>query len=115
MKRSSGLVARPFVGALLLVAGCASGPSKAATTDADDACVAACKAALAGKRDLANGPCLSDDKPGGVIAPSFVCDVAHAPRQKIDDEPANQCATYRSGKASHFVEVDPTCTLIRSE
>jgi hypothetical protein len=115
MWRTARVIARVLVGALLFTLGCAAAPTKAGSAEADNACEAACKAALAAGRDLANGPCLSDDKPAGVIAPDFVCDVAHSPREKIDDDPANQCAAFRAGKASHFVEVDPACKLIRTE
>jgi hypothetical protein len=67
------------------------------------------------KVDLSNGPCLSDALPSGVITPGFVCDVAHSPRQAVDDDPKNQCSAYRDGRASHFVEVDPACAPIRTE
>lgn len=58
--------------------------------------------------DMTNGPCL------GVIKPGWVADVAHDPREDVDDEPANQCAEYRSGEADHFVELDPEGNFIRS-
>jgi hypothetical protein len=58
--------------------------------------------------DMAPGPCL------GVIKPGWVADVAHNPRRPVDDLPQNQCAAYRSGKADHFVELDPSGHYIRS-
>jgi hypothetical protein len=58
--------------------------------------------------DMARGPCL------GVIKEGWVADVAHDPRQKVDDDPANQCEAYRSGRADHFVELDPSGAYIRS-
>ena len=58
--------------------------------------------------DMSRGPCL------GVIKPGWVADVAHDPRQSVDDDPANQCPQYRSGEADHFVELDPQGELIRS-
>jgi hypothetical protein len=58
--------------------------------------------------DMARGPCL------GIIKPGWVADVAHDPRQDIDDEPENQCAAYREGEADHFVELDPDGNFIRS-
>ena len=58
--------------------------------------------------DMSQGPCL------GVVAPDWVADVAHDPRQDVDDDPANQCAAYRNGTADHFVELDPNGELIRS-
>lgn len=56
-----------------------------------------------------DGPCLS-----GQIIPDWVCDVAHNPRQTVDNEEANQCAAYRQGQAHHFVEVNVNCNFIRS-
>ena len=58
--------------------------------------------------DMTSGPCL------GVIKPGWVADVAHDPREDVDDEPENQCPEYRSGDADHFVELDPEGNFIRS-
>lgn len=58
-------------------------------------------------RNLSLGPCL------GIIGPDWVADVAHDPRQSVDDDPANQYAEYRKGKATHFVEVTPDGRVIR--
>lgn len=58
-------------------------------------------------RDLSDGPCL------GVIGPDWAADIAHDPRQPEDDDPANQCAEYRSGEAKHFVELTPEGKVIR--
>jgi hypothetical protein len=58
---------------------------------------------------MSRGPCL------GVIAPGWVVDVAHSPRRPVDDLPQNQCAAYRNGEASHFVELDPSGRLIRKQ
>ncbi|MFA5021122.1 MAG: hypothetical protein WC517_03620 [Patescibacteria group bacterium] len=55
------------------------------------------------------GPCLSN-----AIAPDWVCDVAHSPRQAADDDPANQCESFRAGRMNHFVEVDGNCNLIKA-
>lgn len=68
------------------------------------------KARLEG-RDLSSGPCIADPLP----VPNWVADIAHDPRQPVDDDPANQCSTYRSGEAEHFVELDPEGNLIRAE
>ena len=59
--------------------------------------------------NFSNGPCLSNE-----IKPDWVCDVAHNPRQPIDDLPENQCSAYIEGKAKHFVEVTETCELIKA-
>lgn len=58
-------------------------------------------------RDLSNGPCL------GLIGPDWVADITHDPRAPVDDDPANQCAEYRSGEAKHFVELTPEGKIIR--
>lgn len=55
-----------------------------------------------------NGPCLSNGQ-------EWVVDVAHNPREPIDDNPANQCPAYVSGQAKHFVELDPDGNLIRAQ
>ncbi|MFA6097965.1 MAG: hypothetical protein WCV50_04165 [Patescibacteria group bacterium] len=60
--------------------------------------------------DLSNGPCLAD-----IIITDWSADIAHNPRQAVDDEPANQCAAYRSGKTHHFVELDPAGNLIKAQ
>lgn len=73
-------------------------------------CLTLCQDALAAGKNLAKGPCLSD---GMSFEPDWVCDVAHYPRQPIDDQPENQCADFRSGTANHFVEVDENCNLIK--
>jgi hypothetical protein len=65
-----------------------------------------CQKQLETGADLSKGPCLSNE-----IAPDWVCDVAHNPRQAVDDEPANQCPAYWD-TAHHFVEVDPQCNFI---
>lgn len=57
--------------------------------------------------DFANGPCL------GGIGPDWVLDIAHSPRQPVDNQPENQCADFRAGRAHHFVELDPDGKLIQ--
>jgi hypothetical protein len=69
------------------------------------------QAQLSGE-DLSTGPCISESLP---TVPDWVADIAHDPRQPIDDQPANQCARYRSGEAHHFVELAPDGQLIRAE
>lgn len=59
--------------------------------------------------DMSRGPCLSNE-----VIPDWVADVAHWPRQAIDNDPANQCPAYREGKAHHFVELDPEGNFIRA-
>jgi len=68
------------------------------------------KQKLAEGLDMSNGPCLSNE-----IIPDWVVDVAHNPREAIDNQPENQCSAFREGKAHHFVELDPMGNLIRAE
>lgn len=75
---------------------------------AKEACIKACMEAKSEERNLNDGPCLSNE-----IIKNWVCDVAHSPREPIDDIEENQCLEY--GKtAQHFVEVDPNCNFIRA-
>jgi hypothetical protein len=59
--------------------------------------------------DFSNGPCLSEE-----IVPDWCVDVAHNPRQPVDNRPENQCRSYREGRVHHFVELDPEGNLIRA-
>ena len=103
-----GLVACCF-----LIAGCGGGGASSSETDK---AVAASKVAYAAAKkagtDLSQGPCIAEHLPG---LPDWVADVAHDPRQAVDDAPANQCARARNGEASHFVELDPAGNLIRTQ
>lgn len=56
-----------------------------------------------------NGKCLSNE-----IIEDWVCDVAHSPRQPVDDLPENQCSAFREGKARHFVELNTECEVIKT-
>lgn len=73
--------------------------------DVAEKCISLCKQQSI---DLSNGPCLSNK-----IEKDWVCDIAHSPRQQVDNLPENQCSAFREGKANHFVEVTPNCELIR--
>jgi hypothetical protein len=59
--------------------------------------------------DFQDGPCL------GVALEGWVADIAHDPRQDVDDLPENQCEAFRSGEVEHFVELDPEGRVIRVE
>jgi hypothetical protein len=62
--------------------------------------------------DLSDGPCLTD---GGVeFYDDWVCDVAHSPREPVDNLPENQCQAFRNDEAHHFVEVSPQCEFIKA-
>ena len=58
--------------------------------------------------DFEKGPCLSN-----AVVPDWVCDIAHSPRQEVDNDPANQCSAFRQGKAHHFVELNGNCETIK--
>jgi hypothetical protein len=91
----------------ILIAGCTA-PPLSNQDWAKQMCEDLCKAALNQGYNLSAGPCLSNE-----IVDDWVCDVAHSPRQDIDNLPENQCPAY--GKtARHFVEVDPECRFIRA-
>jgi hypothetical protein len=78
---------------------------------AKEICIEECKKSLAGGQDLSKGPCLLN--PISEL-PDWVCDVAHSPRQDVDNLPENQCSAYRQGLAKHFIEVDTNCKFIKS-
>lgn len=59
--------------------------------------------------DLSSGPCLDGD-----IVNNWACDVAHNPRQEVDNKVENQCESYRDGTSSYFVEITSDCELIRT-
>jgi len=97
-----------LLAAIILVSGCVA--SKGDDVErAKLACIQECQKALNEGRDLSNGPCLSNK-----IINDWVCDVAHSPRQDVDNDPANQCEAFRKGQAHHFVEVDPDCNFIKA-
>lgn len=108
-----------LLAAALVTSGCVSqGAAPSGSTDTDDvtqqaiqACIQVCMDARDAGADLEDGPCLSDSEPD--MPEGWVCDVAHSPRQAVDNQPANQCPSF--GKtASHFVEVYPSCEFLRS-
>jgi uncharacterized protein YceK len=89
----------------LLLSGCGGAKADAQTIQlAKDAYAQAKRDGV----DMSRGPCL------GVIKPGWVADVAHDPREDVDDEKENQCGAYRSGEADHFVELTPEGEFIRS-
>jgi hypothetical protein len=106
-----------FVAAVLaatafVIADC--GGSSGASQEDKDKAIAAAKFIYAGKakEGLSAGPCLSEAIPG---LSDWVVDIAHDPRQAVDDQPANQCQSYRDGETHHFVELTPEGQLIRAE
>ena len=98
--------------AIVVAAGCGGGPSESEKDKAIAAAKAAFTAAKKAGTDLRNGPCIAERLPG---LPDWVADVAHDPRQAVDDQPQNQCRRYRAGEAGHFVELDPAGNLIGAQ
>jgi len=88
---------------LLLFSGCTS--KLDVEQYVSDGCVKSC---LKYDADKSDGPCLANS-----IYWGWVCDVAHDPREPVDDIPENQCEKFLSGEATHFVEVTPDCEVIR--
>jgi hypothetical protein len=96
-----------LVTAIVLIAGCGDSDSKEDTSESQAKRLAALahdawREAKADGTKMDDGPCL------GIITEDWVADVAHDPREAVDDERANQCDEYHSGTAHHFVEVTPT-------
>jgi hypothetical protein len=98
----------PLAGGLALAA-CGGGVDEGEKEQAIAAAKQAYAAAKARGVDFEDGPCL------GLILEGWVADVAHDPRQEIDERPANQCDAYRAGEAEHFVELDPAGNVLRVE
>jgi len=84
-------------------------------------CKKACEARVKNYGVDNEGKCLLNPVPN---YPDWVCDIAHSPRLPIDSLCENMCSEYKEyktlcpnatsvGRASHFVEVDPNCNLIR--
>jgi hypothetical protein len=96
--------------AIIFLSGCATQFSTNQTEKdrATAACIELCTSSLSNGQDLTNGPCLSNE-----IISNWVCDVAHSPRQAVDNLAENQCSAYREGLAKHFVEIDTNCDFIR--
>ena len=110
MKIESILIILTLISVLLLSGCIGQTETETGVDKATLACVDECKSWLNADKDLSNGPCLLNPIPD---VPDWVCDVAHDPRQDVDNLPENQCSEY--GKtANHFVELDPNCEFIKS-
>ncbi|MBU5537157.1 MAG: hypothetical protein QW818_01815 [Candidatus Aenigmatarchaeota archaeon] len=101
---------------LIFLSGCTT-PPKIDASLATQECIKLCENALKEGRDLSNGPCLSDNNPSWTVE-NWVCDVAHSPRQQIDNQRENQCnewwESYQKGSPLNFVEVTPSCKFIKT-
>jgi len=60
--------------------------------------------------DFSSGPCIAED-----LMPDWVADIAHNPRQAIDNLSENQYQNFREGRVHHFVELDPDGNFIRAK
>jgi hypothetical protein len=102
----------PLIAAVVVV-GCGGGsPSQDVRDRAVNEAMAAYRQAKVDGTHLGRGPCIAEQLPG---LADWVADVAHDPRQAVDDDPANQCRRFRNGQAHHFVELDPSGHLIRAQ
>ncbi len=93
---------------LIFFSGCK--PKKELRDIALEECKKICE--IAKKEMELNSQCLSDIYEWKVE--DWVCDIAHWPRENIDNLPENQCKDYREGKARHFIELDKNCEFIRA-
>jgi hypothetical protein len=95
---------------IIFVSGCIQ-QQPSDTEKIKQVCIKACEDAVNAGRDLSSGPCLLNPMQD---YSDWVCDVAHEPRQTVDNQPENQCSAFREGKTNHFVEVTPDCKFIQS-
>lgn len=74
-------------------------------------CISLCEIEKENGTNLNASPCIGNPIEG---LNDWVCDIAHNPRQSIDDLPENQCSAFREGKSTHFVELDSECNVIKT-
>jgi hypothetical protein len=91
----------------IFVAGCAPATDQQLINE----CKFSCKENIAQGRNVTNGPCILNQMSNN----DWVCDIAHAPRQDIDNLPENQCSAYHDGTAKHFIELTPECEFIKAQ
>jgi len=98
---------------LILASGCIEKEETVKKINTEDLAVQTCIEICEGSElDLNLSPCLSNDLLGDR---QWVCDVAHSPRLPMDNLPENQCEAWLNHTASHFVELDPECKLIKKK
>jgi hypothetical protein len=96
---------------LLWLAGCTQTnqtDTQNSAVKAERECEDLCNMAVLAGNDLSDGPCIANS-----IVTDWSCDIAHNPREVVDDKPENQCSSFRGGITHHFVELDINCNLIR--
>lgn len=97
--------------ALLLAAfGCATQERPPEAAGVSGICISECQRQMLSGRNLTAGPCLLNPV---ADYPDWVCDVAHSPREAVDDLPINRCSAFALGAARHFIEVTPDCRPMR--
>jgi hypothetical protein len=95
---------------LVFLLGCIqSNPGLPSSIDPVKECTSLCKE-LKGEMDFSSGPCIANPLKENK---DWVCDIAHDPREAVDNKPENQCSKFREGKARHFVELNEECRLIK--
>ena len=101
-----------LIGVLCLSLGLSCINEERATSEEKERAVAeALKAYSEAQRngaDFSNGPCIAEE-----VIDDWSVDIAHDPRQDVDDKPENQCRFYREGRTHHFVELSPDGTVLR--
>lgn len=91
---------------ILALSGCVGEKKQAEKTEKDLAIEYAkeiYKQKKSGGTDFSSGPCIANPVPE---LPGWVVDIAHDPRQEVDNLPENQCSNFRLGQANHFIELN---------
>ena len=105
------LIGLSIIAIILLALGCKQQEPESVMNERDqliNICIDACQQALNEGQDLSVGPCLLDPMPNN----EWVCDIAHKPRQDIDNKRKNQCNAWHNKTAKHFIELTPECEFI---
>lgn len=106
MKHANFLIMFSLI-VIVFLSGCIG--QKSTSDQAKEACVELCKNA---QMNLSDGPCLANNDQWEFE--HWVCDVAHYPREAVDDLEENQCQGFRNMDAEFFVEVSEDCKIINS-
>ena len=97
----------PVLLAVVAISGCAVSNNASGASQASLLCRQQCVDISSSSMDFSRGPCINDN-----LMEGWVCDMAHDPRESVDDIAANQCPSFGKS-ASHFVEVSENCQVIR--
>jgi len=96
---------------LVFLSGCVAPKIKTDLESFKEYCISTCVNEKNRGVSLSNGPCLLNPMPENI---DWVCDVAHDPRENVDNLPENQCSAFKEGRATHFIEVTPDCKFIKA-